>query len=99
MDRGLSYLRGVTTLRFSPERCDGCGRCVEVCPHAVFALSGGRAAVVDADRCMECGACRLNCPRAAIEVTAGVGCAAALTRAMTSRGREAGCGCSGPCCR
>lgn len=98
MDLGLTYLRGATTLRLSPERCDGCGRCVEVCPHEVFALSGRRAAVVDADRCMECGACRRNCASGAIEVTTGVGCAAALRRAMVSRSGDAGCGC-GPACR
>ncbi len=99
MARELTYLRGVTTLRLAPERCDGCGRCVEVCPQGVFAIAGRKAAILDRDRCMECGACRTNCAAGAIEVTSGVGCATALIGAMASGGKEApGCGCSGSGC-
>lgn len=102
MARELTYLRGVTTLRLAPERCDGCGRCAEVCPHAVLALSGRRAQVVARDRCMECGACQRNCAAGAIQVTTGVGCAAALIAAAASGAKSApSCGCSGSgsgCC-
>ncbi len=95
----LTYLRGVATLRLAAERCDGCGRCAEVCPHGVLAVSNRKAAVVDRDRCMECGACRTNCAAGAIEVTAGVGCASALIGAMTSGGKNAPtCGCGGSSC-
>ena len=72
------YLKNVATLEFRPEKCVGCGRCVEVCPHQVFALAGKRVRVVDRDACMECGACARNCPLAVIEVDAGVGCASGL---------------------
>ncbi len=92
----MRYLAGVTTLRFEPERCTGCGRCVEVCPHGVFALANGKAALTDRDRCMECGACRNNCASAAIEVRSGVGCAMALVSAMVARRGGTGtpeCGC------
>ena len=100
MARGLAYLRGVSTLRLDPERCDGCGRCAEVCPHGVLVLRGSTALVVDRDRCIECGACRTNCAAGAIEVTAGVGCASALIGAMTSGGKAApSCGCGSDCCR
>lgn len=83
----LRYLRKVTTLRLDPERCCGCGRCVEVCPHAVLAIADRQAQVRDRDACMECGACARNCPAEAISVRAGVGCAAAvLNAAMGKRG-------------
>lgn len=89
----MRYLAGVTTLRFAPERCTGCRRCVEVCPHGVFAMVNGKAALADRDRCMECGACRNNCESAAIEVRSGVGCAVALVNGMRRRGApECGCG-------
>lgn len=98
MERNMRYLAGVTTLRFNPELCTGCGRCVEVCPHAVFAMADAKAAVACRDRCMECGACRNNCPSAAIEVQSGVGCAAALVSAMVAgRGRTAERGCRTGC--
>jgi len=83
----LCYLRNVTTLRLDPERCCGCGRCVEVCPHAVLCIVDRKAQVHDRDACMECGACARNCPAEAIAVRAGVGCAAAvLNAAMGKRG-------------
>lgn len=74
------YLENVTTLKLRPEGCAGCGRCVEVCPHQVFALAGKQVHIVDRDACMECGACARNCPLAVIKVDAGVGCAAGLIR-------------------
>lgn len=72
------YLENVATLELHRERCTGCGRCVEVCPHQVFTLTGGKAEIVDRDACMECGACSLNCPADALTVDAGVGCASGL---------------------
>ncbi len=89
----MKYLNGVSTLQFTPEKCKGCGRCVEVCPHAVFEMHGETAAVTDRDLCMECGACALNCPFGAISVNSGVGCAAAIIRGMLT-GNEPTCGCS-----
>jgi NAD-dependent dihydropyrimidine dehydrogenase PreA subunit len=76
--KGYRYLGNVATLRLEPAECIGCGRCMEVCPHQVFALSENRAHIVDFDACMECGACAMNCPVDAIRVEAGVGCASGL---------------------
>ncbi|MDZ7642339.1 MAG: mercury methylation ferredoxin HgcB [Desulfurivibrio sp.] len=76
----LAYLRQANTLEFFPERCVGCGSCLEVCPHGVFAptAAGRPVTLQDRDACMECGACRHNCPTGAIAVEIGVGCAQAL---------------------
>lgn len=74
----MRYLSGVSTLEYNSERCTGCGRCAEVCPHQLFSVEGGKAALSDKDLCMECGACKRNCPAGAIKVKAGVGCAAAV---------------------
>ena len=76
--KGFRYLKNVTTLELRVPTCIGCGRCLEVCPHQVFVLSGEKAAVAERDACMECGACQQNCPVAAIAVAAGVGCATGL---------------------
>jgi NAD-dependent dihydropyrimidine dehydrogenase PreA subunit len=76
--KGFAYLPNVATLQLDREACTGCGTCVEVCPHQVFALGADKAQIVDRDRCMECGACQTNCPAAAIRVDSGVGCAAGL---------------------
>ena len=35
----MKYLSNVTTLRYDPEKCAGCGRCVEVCPQGVFEMA------------------------------------------------------------
>ncbi|MFH7320237.1 mercury methylation ferredoxin HgcB [Desulfurivibrio sp. D14AmB] len=88
------YLAGVNTLEFLPERCIGCGTCLEVCPHAVFSPSptrGGKVTLRDRDACMECGACRHNCPTGAIQVEIGVGCAQAILGAAQGKGAESCC--------
>lgn len=90
---GLRYLPGVTTLKLDPSKCTGCGTCAEVCPHAVFELSGRKAVIKDLDACMECGACARNCPVQAVTVTAGVGCAQAIFYGMLTGGPpQCGCG-------
>ncbi|MHB8968431.1 MAG: mercury methylation ferredoxin HgcB [Thermoleophilia bacterium] len=98
----MRYLADVTTLEYDVEKCTGCGRCVEVCPHGVFVIEDKRARVTDRDRCMECGACALNCEYGALAVDAGVGCAAAIIKGLIT-GSEPSCGCDndeGPasCC-
>jgi NAD-dependent dihydropyrimidine dehydrogenase PreA subunit len=97
----MKYLVNVSTLQYTPAKCAGCGRCVEVCPHGVFAMQEKRAIVTDRDQCMECGACALNCEYGAIAVNSGVGCAAAIINSMVTGGPPS-CGCDstsgGSCC-
>ncbi len=91
MDR-LVYLKNVTTLAMDADRCVGCGMCLVVCPHEVFAMEESRAKIRDRDACMECGACARNCPASAVRVEAGVGCAAAVINAAL--GRKSACCCT-----
>lgn len=88
----MRYLTGVATLEHYPDKCTGCGRCIEVCPHGVFEMDGKLAHIVDKDLCMECGACAVNCKPGAISVNSGVGCAAALINSMITGGPPS-CGC------
>ena len=94
----MKYLNNVVTLKLNQAKCTGCGMCVEVCPHAVFAVENRKARIVDLDACMECGACAKNCAAGALSVKAGVGCAAAIINGAI-RGGEPTCGCaSSTCC-
>jgi ferredoxin len=88
----MRYLEEVVSLEFEAGRCNGCGMCVAVCPHAVFAMVDKRAALVDRGACMECGACAKNCEQGAIRVRAGVGCAAGVIAGKLA-GTEPTCGC------
>jgi NAD-dependent dihydropyrimidine dehydrogenase PreA subunit len=95
----MKYLANTASLAYNAEKCAGCGRCVEVCPHGVFEMADKRARLTDRDKCMECGACARNCEFNAITVNAGVGCAAALISSMITGGEPTcGCGDSGPGC-
>ncbi len=82
------------TLVYTAEQCNGCGVCVDVCPHAVFEMDGRLAVLVRPQACMECGACQRNCIKGAIRVESGVGCASAMIQAALKGKEEATCGCS-----
>ena len=47
------------------DRCNGCGTCVDVCPHGAIYLVDGKA-TVDTTLCRECVACKAACPTDAI---------------------------------
>ena len=83
----------VNTLVYDPGLCNGCAKCVEACPHAVFKMDGRLAELDNPQACMECGACQLNCVTGAIKVESGVGCAAAMIRAALTGKNEATCDC------
>lgn len=97
---GLSYLKNVTTLTLNTEKCIGCTRCMQVCPHAVFTMDHKKAVIVTKDACMECGACMSNCPTEALVVKTGVGCASGIIAGFL-KGTEPTCDCTtrgGGCC-
>lgn len=96
----LQYIDCALTLVHDPARCTNCRRCLDVCPHGVFALEDKQVRPLGRSRCIECGACALNCPESAITVEAGVGCAEAELNALITGGPPS-CGCSdegGGCC-
>ena len=91
----LKYLKDVVSLSLDTEKCIGCGRCEEVCPHGVFNITNKKAQIAEIDLCIECGACALNCPVNAIEVKAGAGCAAGIIRGwLTNSEPTCDCGCA-----
>ncbi|HMK59750.1 MAG TPA: mercury methylation ferredoxin HgcB [Dissulfurispiraceae bacterium] len=89
----MKYLSGSASIEFFPDRCTGCGMCIEVCPHNVFIMLDGKASVHDRDSCMECGACANNCAFNALSVAKGVGCATAIINSMLYGG-EPSCDCN-----
>ena len=51
----LRYLKNVVTLAYDADKCIGCKKCTEVCPHAVFVMEGNRAVMVDPDAMIQTG--------------------------------------------
>jgi hypothetical protein len=49
-----------------PEKCRGCGTCVEVCPAGALALVEEKARI-DPGRCIGCGECMTVCLQAAVD--------------------------------
>ncbi len=54
--------RELISFSINPEKCRGCGLCLENCPAG--AISGGTKAahVIDQSACIKCGACAAACP-------------------------------------
>lgn len=53
-----------------PEKCEGCGDCVESCPAEILSLGDdGKAVVSDAAECEGCEACIAVCTNEAVTVT------------------------------
>lgn len=51
---------------FDRSRCDGCGRCVRVCPNRALSMKNGRVVVSDPLTCDYHGFCERVCPVQAI---------------------------------
>lgn len=53
-------------INYDPEKCTGCGACVQVCPSGAARLEGAFS-VLDRGRCTRCGRCVDACPAGARE--------------------------------
>lgn len=53
--------------KVDPEKCSGCGSCVDVCPTEAITLEDD-VAVVDPEECTDCASCVDECPEEAIEL-------------------------------
>ena len=87
----MKHLKNVATLKLDESTCTGCGLCIAVCPHEVFALADNKAHIIDLDACMECGACAGNCPVSALSVDSGVGCASGIINGLINGSGECCC--------
>lgn len=86
------YIKNVATLKLDIEKCVGCGLCVTVCPHNVFAIENKKAIIVNKDNCIECGGCMNNCEPKAISVSQGVGWVMAVVKGiLTGSGKNSNC--------
>jgi len=77
-----------TTLRYDPGACIGCGMCIVVCPHGVFAENAGWPGLVRWEAWHGMRGLPGNCPVGAIVVESGVGCASAMIVCRTDRKKD-----------
>jgi len=56
---------GLGRVSVDPERCDGCGLCVELCPFNSLAMEGGTVRQVGP--CYLCGGCEALCKAIRVE--------------------------------
>jgi len=54
-------------LVFTPQKCIGCGHCMEVCPQRVHQVVNGRH-LIDRERCLACGTCVEGCYAGALQL-------------------------------
>ena len=91
----LRYFTSEITLELDSEKCTGCGRCVEVCPHDVFQLVRIDAAPVSP---CSCGGGTASRPRLRAAITGRERCmecgACALNCPFDAIRARAGVGCA-----
>ena len=66
---GLIYYKNKPIIEISA-KCDGCGKCVEMCPQDILEIKGGKV-VINKDNlfdCHLCGACKDSCHINAINI-------------------------------
>jgi NAD-dependent dihydropyrimidine dehydrogenase PreA subunit len=51
-----------------PEKCNGCGECLDICPEEVYELQEEKAVPVNAEDCEGCESCVEVCDEEAITV-------------------------------
>lgn len=51
-----------------PDKCIGCGECIDVCPAGILAIQGEKAVVVNAEECLGCECCVDICEQGAVTV-------------------------------
>ncbi len=56
-------------ITIDPEKCNGCGLCVDACAEGAIQLVDGKARLVRDDYCDGLGACLGECPQGAITMT------------------------------
>ncbi len=54
-------------VKVDPQKCTGCGLCVDACPTEAISIVDGLA-VIDEDLCTECGLCIDECPTEALDL-------------------------------
>ena len=52
----------------NPDKCNGCGNCVEICPSEVYKLESDKSKTVRPEDCIECWACVTQCPAESIQL-------------------------------
>ncbi|MFW9943710.1 MAG: ferredoxin family protein [Candidatus Sifarchaeia archaeon] len=73
-------------IMYSPERCNRCGLCLEVCPFNVWDLpDAGPAVIARGEDCTNCTSCAKNCLGSAITVR-NIGCGCVWNEAARRRG-------------
>ncbi|HUI39934.1 MAG TPA: NADH-quinone oxidoreductase subunit NuoF [Methanothrix sp.] len=64
--------RDMISFSIDPERCRGCGLCLEVCPAGAISGEKKTAHAIDQSACIKCGACFKICPEKFRAVVKGV---------------------------
>ena len=59
---------GAAQIFLDVSKCNGCLKCVEICPFGVFKAEAGKVAISNPKNCHLCLVCEIQCPTRAIKI-------------------------------
>ncbi len=59
-------------IEFDQEKCDGCYKCLRVCPTKAISFNKDERRIID-DLCIKCGRCEQSCPQEALTIRSSMG--------------------------
>ncbi|MCJ7634373.1 4Fe-4S binding protein, partial [Candidatus Bathyarchaeota archaeon] len=61
-------VRPVSKITVDRKKCNGCEKCIVVCPKHILMVDAGKIKLVDDEKCNGCKQCKASCSKDAVQI-------------------------------